>query len=316
MILVVAALTGSLAMAADTRLWEEPKPLTLEDWKNGPGGAEKIPQPPFQFVKEDKGGTTPKIQVTDAQNRLYLVKFGPEVNADTFVPRLAMALGYHADATYFVPTGVVQGANHLGRAKSEIDPQGNFKNARFKFLDPNVKFNDARGWSWVSNPFVGSHELNGLRILMLLVSNWDAKDARDGDYNSNNAIFLSKSDPNAPGIYEVDDWGAAMGKWGGFFKREKWDCEGFLQQSENFLRGVNADGTLQWGFTGKHAADMTKGLSADDIRWLLPYLQRITDEQWEAGLTASGGSKADVDCFIRALKSRVTQLGRAANMGR
>src|SRR5579883_1663217 len=111
LILVVAALTGSLACAADVRIWHEPQPMTTEDWTYGPGGKAKAPQPPFQFVKEDKGGTSPKVQMRDAKNDLYLVKFGPEVNADTFVPRLAMALGYNADATYFVPNGVVTGAH-------------------------------------------------------------------------------------------------------------------------------------------------------------------------------------------------------------
>lgn len=43
-------------------------------------------------------------------------------------------------------------------------------------------------WSWNANPFVGTHELNGLKILMMLTSNWDAKDARDGE-GSNTAVY-------------------------------------------------------------------------------------------------------------------------------
>ena len=310
------ALFIQTSYGADGALWREPAPMTNDDWVYGPGGQDKSPQPPFEFIKEDKGGTTPKVVVKDARGNTFSVKFGPEVNGETFVPRLAKALGYYADATYFVPSGTVAGAQKLGRAKSFIDVNGKFHDARFKLSDSNLKYTDQRGWSWVSNPFVGTHELNGLRILMLLTSNWDAKDSRDGDLNSNNAILRAADNPNSPLIYEVDDWGSAMGKWGGFFRREKWDCQGFLGDSDNFLKGMKADGSLQWGFGGKHAGDMTKGITADDIRWLLPYLDRITDEQWEAGLKASGGSETDVNCFIRSLKNRVAQLKRATNTGR
>ena len=39
-----------------------------------------------------------------------------------------------------------------------------------------VKHFDAHSWAWNDNPFVGTRELNGLKILMMLLSNWDNKD--------------------------------------------------------------------------------------------------------------------------------------------
>ena len=52
-----------------------------------------------------------------------------------------------------------------------------------------VKHFDAHGWAWHDNPFVGTPELNGLKILMMLMSNWDNKDVRDVARGSNTAIF-------------------------------------------------------------------------------------------------------------------------------
>ena len=60
-----------------------------------------------------------------------------------------------------------------------------------------VKHFDAHGWAWHDNPFVGTHELNGLKILMMLVSNWDNKDVRDVARGSNTAIFEYPLDPIA-----------------------------------------------------------------------------------------------------------------------
>ena len=55
-----------------------------------------------------------------------------------------------------------------------------------RFLDGHF---DEHSWAWNENPFVESHELNGLKILLMLLSNWDNKDVRDIARGSNTAIF-------------------------------------------------------------------------------------------------------------------------------
>src|SRR5437667_10840677 len=80
------AATGPAELAHARRqvLWNPPKPLTVTDWIWGPGGEARAPLPPFRFVKENLGGTNPKINVSDARGTLWIVKFGGEVHTDTF----------------------------------------------------------------------------------------------------------------------------------------------------------------------------------------------------------------------------------------
>lgn len=52
-------------------------------------------------------------------------------------------------------------------------------NGRFQLRSDSPKYLPGKGWTWLDNPFVGTRELQGLKILVLLVSNWDTKDARD-----------------------------------------------------------------------------------------------------------------------------------------
>src|SRR6266446_1807408 len=69
-------------------LWQTPPPMTAEDWFWGPGGKERAPIPPFQFIKEGFGGTNPKVEIRDARGMTWTVKFGPEVHSETFGTRM------------------------------------------------------------------------------------------------------------------------------------------------------------------------------------------------------------------------------------
>ena len=60
-------------------------------------------------------------------------------------------------------------------------------------------------WSWKHNPFKGSREFNGLRV-MALISNWDLKD-------ENNAIYVDEKTPDRR-FYEVSDLGSSFGMSG------------------------------------------------------------------------------------------------------
>ncbi len=55
-------------------IWHPPPPMTASDWYWGPGGKEKAPVPPFQFLKEDFSGTSPKVKVLDARGATWTVR--------------------------------------------------------------------------------------------------------------------------------------------------------------------------------------------------------------------------------------------------
>ena len=51
------------------------------------------------------------------------------------------------------------------------------------------------------------------------------------------------------------------------------------------------------------------------MRWLCRYLGRVTDLQLRDGLQASGATPEEADCFTRAIRDRITQLQRVAELG-
>ncbi len=78
----------------------------------------------------------------------------------------------------------------LQRARACISDDATFRDARFELDEAGVvKHFDEHSWAWNDNPFVGTRELNGLKIVIMLLSNWDNKDVRDVARGSNTAIF-------------------------------------------------------------------------------------------------------------------------------
>jgi hypothetical protein len=298
-------------------IWRDPGQVQKLDFAGGPGGRPKAPKPPFTFLEENLSGTNPKIKVTDANGVKWSVKFGPEVHSETFAARIVWAAGYFTEPSYFIASGKVANLGKLERAKDHVKPDGGFTNARFEGeREKGVRnLDDEEGWSWVQNPFVRSKELNGLKVMMMLVSNWDNKDVRDVKRGSNTAIFQYPIGSGMEDRYLVTDWGATMGKWGGFLGREKWDCKGYTHQTPDFIKGVKGD-FLVWGYSGQHTKDFTEGIRISDVRWLMQYLGHITDEQLRIGLQASGAEPDEVECFTQAIRERINQMKKVVTQPR
>src|SRR5262245_35902515 len=173
------------------------------------------------------------------------------------------------------------------------------------------KLDAEQSWSWIQNPFIGTKELNGLKVIMMLVSNWDNKDVRDVKRGSNTAIFQTKTGIGLEDRYLVTDWGGSMGKWGGYITREKWDCKGFHSQTKDFVKGVKGD-QVEFGYSGQHSDSFKGGIRVSDVQWVAQYLGRINDDQLRAGLQASGAKGEEVECFAKSLRDRINQLKNAA----
>jgi hypothetical protein len=294
-------------------IWSDPGAIENLDFIGGIGGRDSAPKPPFTFVEESESGTNPKVRVVDANGVQWTAKFGTEVNAETFATRVAWAAGYFVEPAYFVPSGKIEKLGALTRAKKVVQPDGSFTDARFEMKrEKGVKKLDGeQSWNWMENPFVGSKELNGLKVIMMLVSNWDNKDVRDIKRGSNTAIFQTKTGLGLEDRYLITDWGGSMGKWGGYISREKWDCKGFHGQTKDFVKGVKG-GQVEFGYTGQHSDSFKEGIRVDDVKWVSQYLSRITDDQMRAGLQASGATSEEVECFTRSLRDRINQLEKVA----
>jgi hypothetical protein len=307
---VFALLFVSLtAVAVEPRklLWQDPQPIETRDIVNGTGGPELVPAPPFSFQEEDHSGTQPKIKVKDAKGRDWAVKFGAEALPECFASRLAWMVGYLVEPTYCLVDAHVSGVRDPGRAKKYVREDGTLSRGRFEIRSKEPEFLPLMDWGWRNNPFLGTRELQGLKIMILLVSNWDNKDERNryGD-GSNNGVFEVHEKPPAL-LYEVIDWGASLGRWGNVATRSKCDCKGYTEQHAHFIEGVKK-GIVHWGYHGKHSEDAKQDITVDDVRWLMKYLGKITDEQLKAGLVASAATPEETECFQREIRARIEQL--------
>ncbi len=293
-------------------LWRDPGDVSRLDMVNGPGGIDGAPAEPFRFVEEHLTGSQPCVAVKDGRNRLWRVKWGDEVRSENFAVRLVWASGYFAETTYFIAAGTIQGAEGLQRARSCIGDDCRFTDARFELEDPVVrKMFEEHSWAWNDNPFLGTAQLNGLKVLVMLLSDWDTKDRRDVARGSNTAIFEHRvSRWRREARYLITDWGGSMGRWGNnIVTRGRWDPAGFAAQTPQFVTGAD-DGLVRFGYSGQRTADISGGIRAEDVRWLNRYLGKITDDQLRAALVASGASAEDAESFAGSLRDRISQLRR------
>jgi hypothetical protein len=276
------------------------------DFANAPGGAADAPRPPFRFVAEEFKGNSPKVVVRDSMDILWRVKGGLEPNAESFATRLVAAVGYYADPTWFIARGKIQGVTGLKRAARFIRPDGTFSHASFERRNPDLK-SLPQDWAWNDNPFLGTEQLKGLKVLIMLLANWDNKDARDKGIGSNTGIAELRTGARVETIYRVTDWGQALGGWGPGMKPKTWDCARFTAQTPTFVQG-RAGPYWRFGFTGHHNNDFKNDITTKDVRWLMLYLGRITDAQLRSGLKASGATPTQAACFATQLRKRINQL--------
>jgi hypothetical protein len=300
-------------LATRHRLWREPSADDLKDLRYGPGGADGVPVAPFRFVQEHLQGSQPCVAVRDARDRLWRVKWGHEARPESFAVRLASACGYFAEVTHFVARGRIDGCHDLRRASACVDGEGAFVDARFELEDRSVRMLfDEHSWAWHDNPFVGTRQLSGLKIVVMLLSNWDTKDRRDVSRGSNTAIFEHRVTRWArEARYLITDWGGAMGRWGTtVVSRGRWDVDGFEAQTAQFVTGVT-DGWVAFGYQGQRTAEIARNIPVDDVRWFHGYASRIPEASLREALACCGATADEASRFAAAIHARIDQLGAA-----
>jgi hypothetical protein len=183
-------------------LWRNPADIGARNLYYGPGGKAHEPTGTFTFKKEDIGGTNPKFDVIGQDGVKWKVKLGDEARPETVASRLVWAVGYFADEDYFVPVLRVKDMPRLRRGRKLVTPDGIAHDARLKRTSPETK--KIGTWEWLQDPFTGTRELNGLRVLMAVINNWDLKD-------ENNAVYQVNGADGPRQLYLVSDLGASFG---------------------------------------------------------------------------------------------------------
>jgi hypothetical protein len=296
-------------------IWTDPGDIRSRNLYYGPGGEQNQPQLPVKFFKEDLNGTSPKFDVLDASGHKWKAKVGDEAQPETAAARLLWAVGYFANTNYFFPGLYVQDMPaHLKRGQNYLTPAGHVKNVRLQ-KHPAKGEDKVGNWNWQRNPFFGTREYNGLRVMMALLSNWDL-------YDENNAIWKEKKSSDRQ-IYEVTDLGASFGKKGRSYtdKSSKGNLKAyghtkFISKITKSYVDFNFPARppliyffeLRFFFQQVHNHWIGKHIPRSDAKWIGSLLAQLSPEQIKDAFRAAGYSPQQVEGFATAVESRIAEL--------
>jgi hypothetical protein len=289
-------------------LWREPTDITARDLFYGPGGEGQQPKGRFNFIEEDLNGSSPKFYLEDEQGQRWLVKLGSEARPETAASRLLWAVGYFADEDYYLPELHVEEMQPLRRGQGLVSGDGTIHGARLKRQVEGEKH--VGNWSWFDNPFIDSQELNGLKVLMALVNNWDLKE-------ENNKIYLVGGELR----YLVSDLGASFSRNSNPFSRSKGDAAGYVRSK--FIteyRPSDVDLIIQsrplWvrvaGLFSQReyagAADLGRHIPRADARWIGRLLGQLSASQISDAFRAAGYGPEEVKTLTNKMRERIAEL--------
>lgn len=301
-------------------LWHNPVDIASRNLFYGPGGQSDTPPATFVFEKEDRKGSNPKFIVRDSSGVRWTLKLGPEARPETAASRLVWAVGYFANEDYFLPEARIEGLPpKLHRGQKYIEPGGLVRNARMKRHLEGEKEIDY--WHWKHNPFTRTKELNGLRVMMVLINNWDLKD-------DNTSIYQEKNGEGSgvpQQIYMVSDLGSSFGTTGQswtdaktkgnlksyshskFVSKETPDYIDFdvpTRPALNYLFVLHEyiiDLRSHW--IGRH-------IPRADVRWIGQVLVRLSPSQISDAFRAAGYSPEEVEGFTQVVERRIALLDK------
>ena len=292
------------------RIWRNPGDIASLDLRSGVGGKAHAPDPAgtFTFVEEDTGATNPKFDVVDMRGVEWKVKLGQESQSETAATRFLWAAGYFVDEDYFVAELRVKGLPTLRRGQEFVSSGGIVHGARLERKRTAVeKIGD---WDWFDNPFLGTREMNGLRVMMALINSWDLKKV-------NNAIYVVEGERR----YAVSDLGSSFGKSGRLGTQTKGVPKDYaeskfidkvtpdlvdlvLHNRPFFLSAVAISNYRE----RTRMEQITKDIPRADARWVGQRLSRLTVRQIRDGFRAAGYGAGDVDILTEAIRLRIAAL--------
>lgn len=268
-------------------MWHDPTDLESRNLLLGAGGEQMKPDiSKLTFIEQKTGGFSTKYRVRDAKGNEWIAKIGKEAQTDTAANRLLWALGYETEIAYLVP-------------KAKIEGKGEYENVRLEARPADVK--RAGNWMWETNPFMNAPEFRGLKILMVMLNNWDMKD-------DNNEILAMRGDTTGEGElrYIISDLGATFGKTGGFLSRSRNKPSDYVKAE--FIKKVNGD-VIDFSYSGKNQK-LFENITVADARWVVTLLKRLSDDQIKDAFRAANYSPEEIDLLAGEFRERINALAK------
>jgi hypothetical protein len=292
-------------------LWQPPIDLASRNLLYGPGGREHQPRGKFKFIEEDLSGTKPKFNVEDEQGVRWKVKLGKEAQPETSATRLLWAVGYLTDEDYYLPELRIQRMKKLKRGQNLVAVDGTIRGAR---LERHLTGEKRIGhWSWFRNPFVGTKELHGLKVMMALINNTDLKE-------DNNSIY---DEEGLERRYVVSDLGGSFGKTGNYFDHSVGSLSDYLDSK--FITRVKSQEidfvmhrrppfilifALPYYVGQTRMQQIVKHIPREDARWIGRLLSQLSHHQIEDAFRAGGFTSQQVHQYARKVQERIAELNR------
>ncbi|HEX5285140.1 MAG TPA: hypothetical protein VFW30_13540 [Bryocella sp.] len=303
------------AEAHNAILWQNPGDIASKNLLYGLGGDDGQPKPPFTFLDEDKNGSNPKFDVRDASGTKWRAKLGPEARPEVTASRLLWAIGYFTDVDYVLPNASVSGL-HMHRGHSYITNGDQVSDVRFA-RKPDAEKRIA-GWAWKSNPFIGTREFNGLRVIIAVLNSFDLK-------NDNNAVYLDKK--TGQQIFLVSDTGASLGTNTVRIKDVNGKGNAKAYAESRFITDRTAT-TVNFATPGvpNKIVEETGGLLAfmylrqnryiwigrdiprADARWIGSLLGQLSHQQLVDAFRAGNFTPQETKEYVATLEQRIAQL--------
>jgi hypothetical protein len=296
--------------SAEPLLWRDPGNIRERDLFYGSGGKSGQPGKKFTFLKEDLGGSTPKFTIRDENGAEWKVKFGAEARPEVAATRLVWAVGYFTDDDYLIPSLHVDGMPRLKRGQSEIGRDGAVRNARLERQSPNLEWKGS--WKWKKDELTGTRELNGLRVLMALLNNWDVKD-------SNNSVFVA-SEGGQP-IHVVGDLGSTLGPAGFALPLNRSDVKAFSRSKFIVKVAPEYVSFASPGYPGfmrifafprfvkrVQMRSIGQRIPRWDVKWVGRLLGQLSPEQIRSAFRAAGYSPAEIETLADTIERRIALL--------
>jgi hypothetical protein len=277
-------------------LWEQVN-VAGRDLFYGPGGEAMQPDvSKIEFIEEDTSGHNKKYRIRDAKGMEWIAKFGSEAQPETAAVRILYGLGYKTEINYLVP-------------KISIPTKGTFENVRLEARPKNAKRLDI--WKWEDNPFVGSNELQGLKIMMVFFTNWDLLDMQ-------NKVVRVSTDNGVEDEYIISDLGATFGRLGNnnlpfFFRLGRQTNKPDAWEQAGFIKDVK-DGKLEFDFTGGKSRNILNDVTVANGRWLADLLMQFSDKQLDDAFRAANYTPEQIETLRNGFKTRVAELDRATRL--
>jgi len=282
---------ATVGYAQKNVMWE-PVNISSMDLFAGPGGDEMRPDlSRIEFIKEEKSGHNKKYRIKDGAGRTWVAKLGREAKPETAAVRLLHGIGYKTEINYLVPSITIPG-------------KGTFQNVRLEARPDDVK--RLEEWKWKSNPFVGTKELQGLKMMMIFMSNWDAIDLQ-------NKVI----DVGGTNEYIVSDLGATFGKLGNnnlplFFRLGRKTGSPKHYARTKFISKVE-NGRVKLATKGSKNRKLFTNFSIEEARWLSTLMSKLSDHQIGDAFRAANYSPAEVATYVATVKRKIAELQDAAS---